>query len=179
VKRCQTTYHHNRHHHMHVSTAHFTIWTGALQQPWKYKIKNSLKLKGRLKSVSYNPGLALTSFHQDLKTCLHILRACTTQHIRGFAITCCINLPLLWCCWWVAVKKTEWRGAGMVICLERCEQTCIWPSWCHCHSLSLASVKSRLVLPYWYQLTRVVPDKGPLNGCVCVCESTDWYWHWN
>jgi len=26
-------------------------------------------------------------------------------------------------------------------------QTCIWPSWCHCHSLSLASVKSRLVLP--------------------------------
>ena len=24
-------------------------------------------------------------------------------------------------------------------------QTCIRPSWCHCHSLSLASVKSRLV----------------------------------
>ena len=50
-------------------------------------------------------------------------------------------------------------------------QTCIWPSWCHCHSLSLASVKSRLVLPYWYRLTGVVPDKGPLNGCVCVCVS--------
>ena len=39
-------------------------------------------------------------------------------------------------------------------------QTCIWPNWCHCHSLSLASVKSRLVLPFWYQPTRVVPDKG-------------------
>ena len=26
-------------------------------------------------------------------------------------------------------------------------QTCKWPSWCHCHSLSLASVKSRLVVP--------------------------------
>jgi len=26
-------------------------------------------------------------------------------------------------------------------------QICIWPSWCHCHSLSLASVKFRLVLP--------------------------------
>ena len=48
-------------------------------------------------------------------------------------------------------------------------QTWIWPSWCHCHSLSLASVKSRLVLPCWYQLTHVVLDKGPLNGCVCVC----------
>ena len=39
---------------------------------------------------------------------------------------------------------------------------------CHCHSLSLASVKSRLVLPLWYWLTWVVPDKGPLNVCVCV-----------
>jgi len=47
-------------------------------------------------------------------------------------------------------------------------QTCIWPSWCHCQSLSLASVKSRLVLPFWYWLTQVVLDKGPLNGCVCV-----------
>jgi len=47
-------------------------------------------------------------------------------------------------------------------------QTCIWPSWCHCYSLSLASVKSRLVLPFSYWLTRVVPDKGPLNGCMYV-----------
>ena len=48
-------------------------------------------------------------------------------------------------------------------------QTCIWPSFCHCHSLSLASLKSRLVLPFWYQLIWVVPEKGPLNGCLCVC----------
>jgi len=47
-------------------------------------------------------------------------------------------------------------------------QTCIWPSWCHCHSLSLASVKSTLVLPFWYLLTQVVPDKRPLNGCMYV-----------
>jgi len=38
-------------------------------------------------------------------------------------------------------------------------QTCIWPNGCHYHSLSLASVKSRLV-PFWYRLTRVVPTKG-------------------
>ena len=25
------------------------------------------------------------------------------------------------------------------------------------------------ILPFWYRLTRVVPEKGPLNGCVCVC----------
>jgi len=51
--------------------------------------------------------------------------------------------------------------------------TCIWPSWCHCHSLSLASVNSRWVLPFSYWLTWVVPDKGPLNGCVCMCLSDD------
>ena len=47
-------------------------------------------------------------------------------------------------------------------------QTCIWPSWYHCHLLSLASFKSRLVLSFWYRLTRVVLEKGPLNGCVCA-----------
>ena len=47
-------------------------------------------------------------------------------------------------------------------------QTCIRSSWCHCHLLSLASVKSRLVLPFWFRLTRAVPDKGPLNACLFV-----------
>ena len=49
-------------------------------------------------------------------------------------------------------------------------QTCIWPSWCHCHSLSLASVKSRLVLPFWYLLTRIVLDVKRV--CVCYCRCT-------
>ena len=54
-------------------------------------------------------------------------------------------------------------------------QTCIWPSWCHCHSLSLASVKPRLVLSSWCRLTRVVPEKGSLNGCMCVCVHKSMY----
>ena len=55
----------------------------------------------------------------------------------------------------------------MVICLERGADL-------HMAQLmplpltSLASVKSRLVLPFWYRLTWVVPDKRPLNVCVCV-----------
>ena len=52
-------------------------------------------------------------------------------------------------------------------------QTCTQPSWCHCHSPSLASVKSTLVILFWYRLTWAVLDKGPLNGCVCVCVM----WH--
>ena len=56
-------------------------------------------------------------------------------------------------------------------------QTCIWPSGFHCHSLSLASVKSRLVLPFWYRLTRVFPDKKAVKRvCVCVCVLAIWYY---
>ena len=66
-----------------------------------------------------------------------------------------------------ACKKTERWAAGVVICLERgadlhMAQRIPLP-------LSLASVKSRLVLPFWYRLTRVkgkvfpysLPSVGP------------------
>ena len=59
--------------------------------------------------------------------------------------------------WWVLAWLSVWSEV----------QTCIWPSGCHCHSLSLAPVKSRLVLPFWYRLTQVVLEKRPLNGCCC------------
>jgi len=70
----------------------------------------------------------------------------------------------------LACKKLS---GGVLAWLSLCSelQTCIWPSWCHCHSLSLASVKSRLVLPFRYWLTWVVPDKWPLNMCVCDRQS--------
>jgi len=28
--------------------------------------------------------------------------------------------------------------------------------------------KIQIGLPFWYRLTWVVPEKGPLNGCVCA-----------
>jgi len=49
-----------------------------------------------------------------------------------------------------AAEKTEWWGIGMVICLQRGADT----SRYLCHSLSLASVKSRLVLPFCYRRWR-------------------------
>ena len=56
----------------------------------------------------------------------------------------------------LVVSDRAWGGGGVLAWCFVCSevQTCIWPSWCHCHSLSLASVKSRLVLPFWYRLTR-------------------------
>ena len=55
----------------------------------------------------------------------------------------------------------------MVICLERgadfhMAQLMPLPLTVSCFS------KIQIGLPFWYRLTRVVPDKGPLNGCVCV-----------
>jgi len=79
---------------------------------------------------------------------------------------------VLWHCWLGGRKGCKKLSGGVLAWLSVWSevQTCIWPNGCHCHSLSLASVKSRLVLPFWYRLTRVVLEKGPLNGCVCVCQ---------
>jgi len=41
---------------------------------------------------------------------------------------------------------------------------------------SLASFKSRLVLPFWYQLTQVVLEKRPLNECECSSGSVVSYY---
>ena len=79
---------------------------------------------------------------------------------------------VLWCCWLGGRKgiRPVKNSGGVLAWLSVWSEvlTCICPSWCQCHSLSLASVKSRLVLPFWYRLTWVVPEKGPLNGCVCA-----------
>jgi len=101
------------------------------------------------------------------------------QHVSSYETT---NLPsvllssVLWCCWLGGRKgirpvKKQIDGVLVWLSIWSKVQTCIWPSWCHCYSLSLASVKSRLVLPFWYWLICVVPEKGPLNGCVCMCVS--------
>ena len=80
-----------------------------------------------------------------------------------------IQMPsVVWCCWLgirKSIKSVKNLSGGNLAWLSVCSkvQTCIWPSWCHCHSMSLASVKSRLVLPFWYLLTQVVQEKRPLN----------------
>ena len=51
--------------------------------------------------------------------------------------------------------------------------TCIWPSWLHCQPLSLASVKSRLVLPFWYRLTRVFQKRAAKWVYLCTFVYTD------
>ena len=51
----------------------------------------------------------------------------------------------------------------MVICLERSADG---PADATATPSSLASVKSRMVLPFWCRLTQVVLEKRPLNGSI-------------
>jgi len=66
------------------------------------------------------------------------------------AVTSVLMPSVLWRCWLDGrkgirpVKKLEWWVLAWLSVWSEM-QTCIWPSWCHCHSLSLSSVKSRLV----------------------------------
>ena len=99
-------------------------------------------------------------------------------HVLVLYILCVLYcIPsVLWHCWLggrKGIRPVKKLSGGLLAWLSVWSevQTCTQPSWCHCHSLYLASVKSRLVLPFWYRLTRAVPDKGPLNVCVCVCIS--------
>jgi len=61
--------------------------------------------------------------------------------------------------------QLEWCGAGMVICLERVadlhmSQLMPLPLTVSCFS------KIQIGFTFWYRLTQVVPEKGPLNGGV-------------
>ena len=67
-----------------------------------------------------------------------------------------------------ACKTLEWRDAGVVICLEQgadlhLAQLMPLPLTVSCFS------KIQIGFTCWYRLTRVVPEKGPLNRCVRVC----------
>ena len=106
---------------------------------------------------------------------------CCTDKGARVATANCLSLTrlpsVLWHCWLGGrkgirpVKKLSAGVLAVVICLER---------GAHLHMAQLmplpltvsCSSKIQIGLPFWYRLTWVVPDKGPLNGCVCDM----WQW---
>jgi len=82
---------------------------------------------------------------------------------------CGLVPSVLWLCWKsIRPVKIEWWCVGVVICLERCADCLHMVQLMPLHPKtpsSLASLKSRLVLPFWYWLNQVVLEKRPLNGC--------------
>ena len=103
----------------------------------------------------------------EASTCMYV-----TNTWKQYLISLCLltYLLLTWLGGRKGIRPVKKLSGGVLAWLSLWSevQTCICSSWCHRHSLSLASVKSR-VLPFWYRVTWVVPEKGPLNGCVCVC----------
>ena len=68
-----------------------------------------------------------------------------------------------------ACKRTEWWGLVWLSVWSEM-QTCIWPSWCQCHSLSLASVKARLVFTFLVPAHPGSPGQRAVKR-VRVCSS--------
>ena len=67
-----------------------------------------------------------------------------------------------------AWKKTEWWGAGMVICLEQgadLHMAQLMPLPLTISCFSKIQIGFTLLVPAHLG----IPGKGPLNGCVCVC----------
>jgi len=74
--------------------------------------------------------------------------------------------------WAVACSVSLW-----IYLLLLLVQTCIWPSWCHCHSLSLASVKSRLVFTFLVLAHLGSPGKRAVKRvCVRMCWRGKQWW---
>ena len=106
----------------------------------------------------------------------HYLVRKTPRNVRYCDITYTAHVNILafsalscWLCGRKGIRpvKTEWWGAGVVICLERgtdlhMAQLMPLPLTVSCFS------KIEIGLPFWYWLTWVVPEKGPLNVCVCA-----------
>ena len=106
---------------------------------------------------------------------LYISGMGVTRFFIDFQITVDFTYPSVhWRCWLGGrkcirpVKNWVVGCAGMVICLELGADLHM-PQRMPLPLTVLASVKSILVLPFWYWLTWVVPEKGSLNVCVCVC----------
>jgi len=98
-----------------------------------------------------------------------ILRVINVLVFKSFSV----RSSVLYCCSIgdrKGIQPVKNECASVVIWLV---QTCTWPSWCHCHSLSLTWVKARLVSSFWYWLTWVVTSPGQrVVKWVCVCVFT-------
>ena len=95
--------------------------------------------------------IILFQFHTSQHTCGS--RSFAKYHDSGVSLICFL--------------RNRWHLMSMEQGAD-CLHYCIWSTWCCCilkTTSSLASFKSRLVLPFGYWLTQVVLEKRQLNGC--------------
>jgi len=104
----------------------------------------------------------VTGSHSQSVRCSTLMRNFTPM-ITGY--TCAFS----------AVMLLVGRQEGHMACNKlsyvsgsRC-RFCIWPRWCHCHSIQIGF--TFLVSPFWCRITLVVLDKiqDGRKTVVCVC----------
>ena len=88
--------------------------------------------------------------------------------IVSLSLCVCVCLQCFDAVGWAACKKTEWWGAGMVICLERgadlhMAQLMPLPLTVSCFH------KIQISFTFLVPADPGSPGEGLLNGCVCVC----------
>jgi len=80
---------------------------------------------------------------------------CMLQLVFDHVVHLSLQPSVLWHCW-LGVRKSiqpiknpsnYWSGAGMLSLWSKVQITCIWSSWCYCHIIIFALVKSRMVYP--------------------------------
>ena len=128
----------------HLPCIYFQLWWGHFCAEWE-KIRTSVR-------VNCRSSISATS-HDDVIDLL----------CSGWCLP-----SVLWRCWLGSRKGIRPVKNWVVRCWHGYLSGARCRCWCHYHSLSLAAVKSRFVLPFWYRPTRVVLEKGPLNECVCT-----------
>ena len=113
-----------------------------------------LTLNGRLVMLCKHMG-SLTSNNTQTHTRTHHASTPPLSFLTAFSS---LTLLVGWQEGHPVCKKTEWWDSGVIICLGRgadvhMAQMMLLPLTISCSS------KSRLVLPFWYRLTQVIPDK--------------------
>ena len=103
------------------------------------------------------------------------------DYCQFFVVKFCLQCRCLQCfdtIGWAAGRASGlWKNlsGGMLAWLSVWSevQTCIWPSWCHCHSLSLASVKKNHIgFTFLVSAHPGSPRKRAVKR-VCVCHSCE------
>ena len=85
---------------------------------------------------------------------------------------------VLWRCWLggrKGIRPVKKLSGGVLAWLSVWSevQTCIWPSWCQCHSLSLCFSKIQIRFTFLVPAHPGSPGQGPLNARARVC----WWWY--
>ena len=121
------------------------------------------------------------AYHGLLSAALRIvswhISVCLThlQDLFHFIADMCMAVPsVLWHCWlggWKGIRPVKKQSGGVLVWLSVWSkvQTCIWPSWCHCHSLSCFS---KIQIGFTFLVPAHLGSHGKRavkRMCVCMC----------